>query len=84
MDLNIDVNEVNDEIDRINLSLNKVKKEEEKSEDILQRVKQVKSLREEVAISKLRTKCNYEEAQKIWTSLKKGMQFRNFIILITT
>ena len=52
MAFNINMDDVNGEIDRLKSLLKEAKKEEEKSEDILQSVKYVKYLNEEVAMSK--------------------------------
>ena len=65
MAFNINMDDVNGEIDRLKSLLKEAKKEEEKSEDILQSVKYVKYLNEEVAMSKKQTKLNYDEAQQI-------------------
>ena len=48
MAFNINMDDVNGEIDRLKSLLKEAKKEEEKSEDILQSVKYVKYLKEEV------------------------------------
>ena len=79
MAFNINMDDVNGEIDRLKSLLKEAKKEEEKSEDILQSVKYVKYLNEEVAMSKKQTKLNYDEAQQIWNDLKKGTKFETFI-----
>ena len=75
MALNINMDEVNSEINRMKSLLKEAKKEEQKSHDILESVKYVKYLKEEVTISKKQTTLNYDEAQKIWNDLKKGTKF---------
>ena len=72
--------EVNDEIKRVKSLLEEVQKEEKRSQDFLENVKYVKYLRKEGAMSKRKTKYNYDEAQKIWNQLKKGTKFNNLII----
>ena len=79
MAFNINMDDVNGEIDRLKSLLKEAKKEEEKSEDILQSVKYVKYLKDEVAMSKKQTKLNYDEAQQILNDLKKGTKFETFI-----
>ena len=77
MAFNINMDDVNGEIDRLKSLLKEAKKEEEKSEDILQSVKYVKYLNEEVAMSKKQTKLNYDEAQQIWNDLKKVQNLKH-------
>ena len=77
MAFNINMEEVNDEMKRVKSLLEEVKKEEKRSQDFLENVKYVKYLRKEVAMSKRKTKYNYDEAQKIWNQLKKGTKFNN-------
>ena len=75
MAFNINMQEVNDEIKRAKSLLEEVQKDEKRSCDFLEKVKYVKYLREEVAMSKKQTKYNYDEGQKIWNQLKKGTKF---------
>ena len=79
MGFNINMDDVNGEIDRLKSLLKEAKKEEEKTEDIIQSVKHVKYLKDEVAMSKKQTKLNYDEAQQIWNDLKKGTKFETLI-----
>ena len=79
MAFNINMDDVNGEIDRLKSLLKEAKKEEEKSEDIIQSVKHVKYLKDEVAMSKKQTKLNYDEAQLIWNDLKTGTKFETFM-----
>ena len=79
MAFNINMDDVNGEIDRLKSLLKEAKKEEEKSEDILQSVKYVKYLKDEVAMSKKQTKLKYDEAQLIWNYFKKGTKFETFM-----
>ena len=79
MAFNINMDDVNGEIDRLKSLLKEAKKEEEKSEDIIQSVKHVKYLKDEVAMSKKQTKLNYDEAQLIWNDLKTGTKFETIM-----